>query len=227
MSVSSTGTGFVRNSVLTNVRCRHIEAEGCVLINVTADSIIARPGSIIYNYVHTKLGDAVPVLAAGAALATTATSVSVSPSPSASASTAEVPATKRAKLLDGCPSSFSTSSSSSAVSTAAGDVVVGVFSEDGSQVVIKSHLEKDGGKTRRNQFLDVLWYYLDAALCLIFMPFRYIKMHFLRVGKEWEKRAHVENAYTFEQIYDLNASVCPSKLQKLIAELHDDAWQNL
>jgi len=41
----------VKGSVLTGVRCRHIEAEGCVLINVTADHIIAAPGSVIYNIV--------------------------------------------------------------------------------------------------------------------------------------------------------------------------------
>jgi hypothetical protein len=35
--------------VLSNVRCRYIEAENCVLINVTADRIIAKPHAIIYN----------------------------------------------------------------------------------------------------------------------------------------------------------------------------------
>ena len=39
----------MRNSVLCNVRCKYIDAEGCILINVTANSIIAKPGSIIYN----------------------------------------------------------------------------------------------------------------------------------------------------------------------------------
>eukprot|EP01041_Mallomonas_annulata_P006356 gene6356-12854_t len=41
--------GSIRNSVLSNVRCNYIEAEGCIMVNVTADSIIARPGSILYN----------------------------------------------------------------------------------------------------------------------------------------------------------------------------------
>jgi hypothetical protein len=49
---SSAGTGYVRNSVLSNVRCKYIEAEGCVLINVTAERIVAQPGSIIYNYIQ-------------------------------------------------------------------------------------------------------------------------------------------------------------------------------
>jgi hypothetical protein len=48
----SVGTGYVRNSVLSNVRCKYIEAEGCVLINVTAERIVAQPGSIIYNYIQ-------------------------------------------------------------------------------------------------------------------------------------------------------------------------------
>ena len=41
--------GYVRNSVLSNVRCNYIEAENCVLINVTADRIIMKPWSIAYN----------------------------------------------------------------------------------------------------------------------------------------------------------------------------------
>jgi hypothetical protein len=41
--------GSVRNSVLCNVRCSHIDVEGCILVNVTAQSIYARPGCIIYN----------------------------------------------------------------------------------------------------------------------------------------------------------------------------------
>lgn len=43
--------GTVRNSVLCNVRCKYIDAEDCVLINVTADRIYARPGCIVYNII--------------------------------------------------------------------------------------------------------------------------------------------------------------------------------
>ena len=43
--------GTVRNSVLCNVRCKYIDAEDCILINVTADRIYARPGSIVYNII--------------------------------------------------------------------------------------------------------------------------------------------------------------------------------
>lgn len=49
ISSSSIGTGSVKNSLLSNVKCNHIDAEGCILINVTANSIIARHGCIIYN----------------------------------------------------------------------------------------------------------------------------------------------------------------------------------
>ena len=45
--------GSVRGSVLCNVNCKYIEAEGCILINVTAERICAKPGSIIYNVVDT------------------------------------------------------------------------------------------------------------------------------------------------------------------------------
>jgi hypothetical protein len=37
--------------VLCNVRCKYIDAEDCILVNVTADRIVARPGSIVYNIV--------------------------------------------------------------------------------------------------------------------------------------------------------------------------------
>ena len=42
-------TGSIKNSVLCNVRCSHIDVEGCILVNVTANRIYARPGCIIYN----------------------------------------------------------------------------------------------------------------------------------------------------------------------------------
>lgn len=48
---SGAASGFVRNSVVSNVRCKYIEAENCVLINVTAERIVAKPGSIIYNLI--------------------------------------------------------------------------------------------------------------------------------------------------------------------------------
>lgn len=36
---------------MSNVRCKYIEADHCVLINVTADRIVAPPHSIIYNLI--------------------------------------------------------------------------------------------------------------------------------------------------------------------------------
>ncbi len=49
VAMSHLGSGSVRKSVLTGVRCNFIDAEGCILVNVTADRIIARPGAILYN----------------------------------------------------------------------------------------------------------------------------------------------------------------------------------
>jgi hypothetical protein len=97
---SSSAEGFVRNSVLSNVRCNYIEAEGCVLVNVTADRIIAKPGSIIYNFVQTD---------------------------------------------------------DAAAETAAGDVIAGVFSEDGAQLVMRSNMATDGGNVA---------FFLPDPLCL-------------------------------------------------------------
>eukprot|EP00904_Undaria_pinnatifida_P006054 jgi/Undpi1/2579/HiC_scaffold_13.g05958.m1 len=54
VSASKLGTGSVKNSALTNVRCAHIEAEDCILVNVTAKRIVAPKGSIIYNIVDTS-----------------------------------------------------------------------------------------------------------------------------------------------------------------------------
>ena len=41
--------GHITNSVLCGVKCKYIEADGCVLINVTAKKIVAQKGSIVYN----------------------------------------------------------------------------------------------------------------------------------------------------------------------------------
>lgn len=41
ISACELGTGSVKSSALTNVRCCHIEAEDCILVNVTAKRIIA------------------------------------------------------------------------------------------------------------------------------------------------------------------------------------------
>ncbi len=41
--------GRVVKSVVSNVRCNDIQADGAILINVTANRIVAAPGSILYN----------------------------------------------------------------------------------------------------------------------------------------------------------------------------------
>lgn len=80
---------MVKNSVLCNVRCNYIDAEGCILVNVTADSIIAKPGSIIYNIVD---------------------------------------------------------DSGEGLDVSHGQVLAGVFSSDGSQMLMKSSTHIDGGR---------------------------------------------------------------------------------
>ena len=49
ISSSSVLSGTVKNSLLSNVKCNHIDVDGCVLINVTANSIVAKQGFIVYN----------------------------------------------------------------------------------------------------------------------------------------------------------------------------------
>lgn len=48
----------------------------------------------------------------------------------------------------------------------------------------------------------------------------------MHTGKVWDDRVHA-NAHSFGEVYSLNAEVCPSKLQKLIAQLHNEAWESL
>lgn len=49
ISSSTLLAGSVTNCVISNVKCNYIQAEDCILINVTADRIIASKGSILYN----------------------------------------------------------------------------------------------------------------------------------------------------------------------------------
>ena len=46
---SDLGSGTVSKSVENNVKCTSIEAEDCVLINVTCRSLKAKKGAIVYN----------------------------------------------------------------------------------------------------------------------------------------------------------------------------------
>lgn len=54
----------------------------------------------------------------------------------------------------------------------------------------------------------------------------YFRFNFVFTGKAWDDKVH-DNAHSFGEIYNLNSDVCPSKLQGLIAEAHDAAWQTL
>lgn len=88
------GCGSIKNSVLCNVHCNYIDADGCILINVTADSIIAKPGSVIYNIVD---------------------------------------------------------DSQEGLDVNNGQVLAGVFSSDGSQMLMKSTTNIDGGRAWERQ----------------------------------------------------------------------------
>jgi len=121
--------GSISGSIISNVRCNRIESNGAILINVTARSIVAKPGCIVYNVVDD---------------------------------------TEAGLVLED------------------GQVLTGVFQSDGQQTIMKSSLSIDGGKA-------------------------------------WE--VSVEgNAHSFEQIYNINATVCPTTLEGVIANAHNTAW---
>lgn len=61
--------GAVKQSVLSNVRAKYIEADGAILINVTAERIIAKRGSIVYNIVDSSIGGPGIVVEEGQVLA--------------------------------------------------------------------------------------------------------------------------------------------------------------
>lgn len=84
-------------SVLTNVRCKDVEAEDSILINVTANKIVAPRGCILYNVVD---------------------------------------------------------SSEEGIVLVENEVRVGVFSDDESQLVVRSSTTIDGGKSWENKVLS-------------------------------------------------------------------------
>ena len=51
---NDSNTSTIRNSVICNVRCNSINADGCILMNVVANHITAKPGSILYNITTTE-----------------------------------------------------------------------------------------------------------------------------------------------------------------------------
>lgn len=54
ISSSVINGGRINNSILTNVKCNYIESDGSVLINVVADKIYAKNGTILYNLIGDK-----------------------------------------------------------------------------------------------------------------------------------------------------------------------------
>lgn len=54
VSSSVITSGSIKSSAVSNVRCNTINADGAILINVTAKSISAAPNSILYNIIDTS-----------------------------------------------------------------------------------------------------------------------------------------------------------------------------
>lgn len=128
-SASGTVESTITHSVVCGVKTLQVQANGAVLINVTARRIVAAPGSVVYNVVDDSEGGLV--------------------------------------LKEG-------------------EVLAGVFNEQGQQEILHSSLSIDG-------------------------------------GKNWET-AVAGNAHSFEQIYDLNASVSPIRLEQLISQAHTSTF---
>jgi hypothetical protein len=128
--VGSPGTSsIISHSVVCGVRTLAIQANGAILINVTARRIVAGEGAIVYNVVDTSPNGLV---------------------------------------------------------LGAGEVMAGVFSADGKQEILHSALTIDGGKA-------------------------------------WETIVE-GNAHSFEQIYDINATVSPKELENVISAAHTTAF---
>ena len=70
-----------------------------------------------------------------------------------------------------------------------GQVLAGVFRDDGSQLVVKSLNSIDGGKA-------------------------------------WENKVE-GNHYSFEEVYNSNASADPALLERVASQKHDDAWSKI
>lgn len=62
---SKISSGSIKGSIVNNVRCKDIQADGCILVNVTAESIRAEPGSIIYNVYDNKFDQATDDVSTG------------------------------------------------------------------------------------------------------------------------------------------------------------------
>jgi hypothetical protein len=45
-------------------------------------------------------------------------------------------------------------------------------------------------------------------------------------GSAW-KQVLDKNKFSFESVYELNAIVCPLKLEKVISDCHDKSWQEI
>ena len=139
VSASQLTGGFIKASVLTVVRANYIEAEEAILVNVTADRVIAGKGSIVYNIVAPD------------------NSLTVAP----------------------------------------GEVLAGVFSDDGSYHIVRSDISIDGGKAwetvlgdlgNKHSFEQV--YNLNADACPLTLERVISEGH----SSAWEKLSKVTSA---------------------------------
>lgn len=139
VSASHLTGGFIKGSVLTGVRANHIEAEEAILVNVTADRIVAGKGSIVYNVVAPD------------------NSLTVAP----------------------------------------GEVLAGVFSDDGSYHIVRSDISIDGGKAWETVLADLgnkhsfeQVYNLNADACPLTLERVISDSH----SSAWEKISKVTSA---------------------------------
>lgn len=140
VSASQLTGGFIKGSALTGVRAHYIEAEEAILVNVTADRIIAGKGSIVYNVVAPD------------------NSLTVAP----------------------------------------GQVLAGVFSDDGSYHIVRSDISIDGGKAWETVLADLgnkhsfeQVYNLNADACPLTLERVISEGH----STAWEKISKVTSAF--------------------------------
>lgn len=84
-----------------------------------------------------------------------------------------------------------------------GEVRVGVFSSDSTQMVIASSTSIDGGT--------------------VFVSYFNITFTTQWLGKSWDKPV-LSNELSFAQVYEANADADPTVLEKVMSQMHDDAW---
>lgn len=121
-----------------------------------------------------------------------------------------------------------------------GQVLAGVFGADGSQLVVKSDLSTDGGRTSLPQFSSLFHSsgfffffrilfphsYLSPIPVRFYPSLSYSFLVLIYAGKAWEQVLE-GNSMSFEGIYDSNAEAQPLLLEGVMASAHDTVWKQL